>query len=413
MAETDWPLIPREHYLEKIRAAKDSPFIKVLSGLRRCGKSTLLEMYRKELLDSDISPDNILAINFEFEDNWVPKDHSALTDYVCSRLTMGKGTYLFFDEIQNVDGWESSVRYFYDKGCDIYITGSNSKMLSSELSTKLSGRSIQIQVAPLTFSEYIRFRKDNGSDADKLFNDFITHGGLPAVALAEDRVTSKLIPEIISGVFSTVFLKDVMERHDIRNPASLRNLIRFIMRNIGDRTSSRKASNYMTSSGTKISHVTVDEYLDYLDEAYLALRSRRIDSKTSEYLMTSDKFYAQDLGIRNHIAPYRSEDIDGILENIVFNELIYRYGGVCTCSVGDLEIDFLADPRGKPRYFQVSMSVSDPSTLERELRPLRAVPDNYPKTLIVYERYPLNDIEGIRIVRLLDWLLESEAENQY
>jgi len=408
MTDTDWPSIPREHYLEKIRASKDAPFIKTIVGLRRSGKSKLMEMFSEELIASGVDEKHILVINFELEDPQIPKDRESLNEYVSTKVEPGKGTYLFFDEIQNVDGWESSVRSLYDKGCDIYITGSNSKLLSSELSTKLSGRAIEIRIAPLVFSEYMIFRKDSGLDRDRLFNDYIFHGGLPAVALSEDDRSSALIPEMIAGVYNTVFLKDVVERHSIRNPASLSNLMRFVMRNIGDRTSSRKASNYMTSAGTKISHVTVDEYLGYLDEAYLALRSRRIDSKTSEYLSTSDKFYAQDLGIRNHIAPYRPEDIDGLLENIVYNELIYRYREVCICSVDDLEVDFLADPKGWPKYFQVCTSLADPQTLEREIRPLRELKNSYPKTIIIYEKYPLDEIEGIRVVNIMDWLLEDE-----
>ena len=406
MVEDVWPLIPREHYLEQIRASKDTPFIKVVKGLRRCGKSSLLELFRRELIVSGVDPGRMISINFEYDDPDIPKEHSALTKYVQDRVEMGKGTYLFFDEIQNVDGWEHSVRTFYDLGCDVYITGSNSKMLSSELSTKLSGRSLDIEVAPLVFSEYVLFRKDGGLDKSRLFDDYIRHGGLPAVALSEDYRSAALIPQMISGIYNTVFVKDVVERHDIRNVSALSNLMRFLMRNIGDRTSSRKAANYMTSAGTKISHVTVDEYLGYIDEAYLALRSRRMDHKTQEYLMTSDKFYAQDLGIRNHIAPYRQDNIDGLLENVVYNELVYRYGEVCTCSVGDMEVDFIVDPLGDPEYFQVTMNLSDPKTLEREIRPLRELDNNYPKTIIVYDRYPLDDIDGVRIVNLMDWLLE-------
>ncbi len=407
MGNSSWPLIPREHYLEKIRASRDSPFIKVITGIRRCGKSTLIELFRQELVASGVGEDRILYLNFELFDPDIPTNADALNEYVTSKVPMGSGTYLLFDEIQDIEGWEGPVRSFYDKGYDIYITGSNSNMLSSELSTKLSGRSIEITVSPLVFSEYLLFRKDSGLDAQGLFQDYIMDGGLPAVALSEDSSSAKLIPEIIEGVYSTVFLKDVVQRHGIRNPVSLENLMRFVMRNIGDRTSARKAANYITSAGTKTSHVTVDEYLDYLDEAYLALRARRIDSKTSEYLVTSDKFYAQDLGIRNHVAPYRQDDIDGILENIVFNELRYRYPEVCICSVDGLEVDFLADPKGSPCYFQVCDSIKDPATLEREVRPFRELDDNYPKTIITYNRYLFDNVDGIRVVSIIDWLLEE------
>jgi hypothetical protein len=203
-----------------------------------------------------------------------------------------------------------------------------------------------------------------------------------------------------------VYVKDVIEKHQIRNPAGLSNLIRFLMRNIGGRTSSRKASNVITGSGIRLSHNAIEEYLEYIEEALIALRSKRMDIKTLEYLTTQDKFYAQDLGIRNHLSTFREDDIDGILENIVYNELIYRYGNACVCAVGKYEVDFMVNPLEKPSYFQVCMNIGDETTRERELRPLRALSDNYPKTVITYDRFILDDIDGIRIVPILDWLTE-------
>lgn len=406
MEEHNWPLHPRKQYMDQLRALKDAPFIKAITGLRRTGKSTLMDMFRSELMASNIDPKDIFYINLEEDDENTPRDHRALTDLVRSNIEVGKGKYLFFDEIQNVDGWESSIRTFYDHGADIYITGSNSKMLSSQLSTKLSGRAVEISVAPLVFSEYLEFRKDSSHSDERLFSDYIRYGGLPAITISMDRQPARIISEMISGIYNTVYVKDVVERHQIRNPVGLSNLIRFLMRNIGDRTSSRKISNVIMSSGIKLSHNAIEEYLEYIEEAFIALRAKRMDIKTLEYLKTQDKFYAQDLGVRNYLSTFREDDMDGILENVVYNELIYRYGDVCVCSVGRYEVDFMVDPLHRPSYFQVCMDIKDESTRERELRPLRAISDNYPKTVITYDRFMLDDVDGIRIVNIIDWLKE-------
>lgn len=400
----DWPLFPREHYIQELRDAKDSPFVKIITGLRRSGKSTVMGMFMKELINSGIPEKDIFYLDAEDHD---PMDYREMADIVESHISPGKGKYLFFDEIQNVEHWETAIRMFYNKGADIYITGSNSKMLSSELSTKLSGRSVEIRVAPLVFSEYIQFRKDSGKTEEELFGEFIRYGGLPAVAVSMDRQPRRMVSEIIAGTYSTVYVKDIIERHEIRNPAGLSNLIRFLMRNVGDRTSSRKAANYMTSKGVKISHNAIEEYLDYVEEAFIALRAKRMVQKTQEYLTTQDKFYAQDLGIRNHLNALREDDIDGILENVVYNELMYRYGDVCICSVGRYEVDFVTDPMGRPSYYQVCTSINDESTRNRELRPLRMIEDNYPKTIITYDRFILGDIDGIKVINLMDWLKEG------
>lgn len=404
MQVNDWPLFPRPHYMRQLRDAKDSPFIKIITGLRRSGKSTVMRMFRDELISSGVPEGDTFYLDTEDND---PMDYDDLKDIVESHIVPGRGKYLFFDEIQNVECWETAIRMFYNKGADIYITGSNSKMLSSELSTKLSGRSLEIKMAPLVFSEYREFRKDSGKTDDELFSDFIRYGGLPAVALSMDRQPKRMISEIIAGTYSTVYVKDIIERHEIRNPAGLSNLIRFLMRNVGDRTSSRKAANYMTSNGVKISHNAIEEYLDYVVEAFLALRSKRMDHKTQEYLVTQDKFYAQDLGIKNHLNAMREDDIDGVLENVVYNELVYRYGDVSVCSVGRYEVDFVADPMGKPSYFQVCTSINDEPTRNREMRPLKMIQDNYPKTIITYERFILDDIDGVKVVALMDWLKEG------
>ena len=226
------------------------------------------------------------------------------------------------------------------------------------------------------------------------------------MALLEDTMPG-LVPDMLMGIYNTVYTKDVSERNSIRNNELVSNVCRFVMKNIGDRTSVRSVSNYLTSKGSKTRPETVDSYISMLEKALLIGRAKRMDLKTKEYLRTSEKFYAADLGLRNIIVPYSETDLDGMLENIVFNELIFRYGRASVCSVGDLEIDFVANSEGTPSYYQVCMNIGDKSTRDRELRPLRSVNDNYPKTIVTYDRFPMDDIDGIRIVSLKDWLMEE------
>lgn len=398
-------IIPREHYLEKLRGLRGFPIIKGITGIRRCGKSTLMAEFIGELKASGIPEDRILYINLDDESSGIETWRNLL-DYVAGMVGDPKGSYLFLDEIQNIPEWERAVSTLFINEADIYITGSNSQMLSTELSTKLSGRCVEIRMQPLVFREYLQFRKDSGKDAAALLDDYIRRGGFPTAALLED-VLPELVPDMLMGIYNTVYTKDVSERNSIRNNELASNVCRFIMKNIGDRTSIRSVSNYLTSKGTKTRPETVDSYISMLEKALLIGRARRMDLKTKEYLRTSEKFYAADLGLRNVIVPYTEADLDGIMENIVFNELIFRYGRASVCSIGDLEIDFIADSEGVLSYYQVCMNICDESTRERELKPLRSVRDNYPKTIITYDRFPLNDIDGIKVVPLSEWLTED------
>lgn len=395
--------IPREHYMSLIRSARDAPFIKILTGIRRCGKSTLMDMFIDELKDSGVAEDRIFHVNLDDEGSGIGS-YMDLINAVESRIPDIGGAYLFFDEIQNVPEWERAVSTFYVRKADIYITGSNSDMLSSELSTKLSGRTIEIRIQPLMFSEYTDFRQSD--DIDSLLDDYIRYGGFPAVALAMDRMPSQAM-DLLDGIYNTVFNKDVTGRHSIRGNAMISHLSVFLMKNIGDRTSVRGAASYMTSKGIKTQPQTVDDYIGFLEDALLFSRAQRLDSKTKDYLRTSDKFYVADLGMRNSQVPFHLNDLDGILENIVFNELRYRYGSVAVYGIDQLEVDFVSDPIRSPKYWQVSLNIGDANTRERELRSLKAIPDNYPKTIITYDRFPMTDIDGIRVVQLKDWLMEN------
>lgn len=402
MRESTSTIIPRETYLSKLRAARGLDVIKGLTGIRRCGKSTLLLAFMDELKAEGVPEDRMLYVNLEESDLGI-RTCDDILDLVSKNLSSIPGSYVFLDEVQTIPNWEIAVSTLFIKKADIYVTGSNSQMLSSELSTRLSGRCLEIRVRPLTFSEYVKFRNP-GKSRDDLFAEYIRRGGFPAVARMEDTIPD-LTNDMLSGIYNTVYTKDVTDRHSIRNTSAISNLCRFLMKNIGDRTSVRSATNYLSSSGLKVRPETIDSYISMLEGAMLFERAKRKDSKSKDYLRTNDKFYATDIGLRNIMIPYSETDLDGILENIVFNELSVRYGTASTCSVGQYEVDFVTGPINAIMYWQVCLSLADPETLKRELRPLRAIDDNFPKTIITLDKYPADNIDGIRIVRITDWLL--------
>lgn len=389
--------------MSRIRRSAGSDLIKVLTGIRRCGKSTLMRMYIDELRAAGVPDERIFYVNLDDEGSGI-RTFRDLIEAVESHVGEVNGSHIFLDEVQNIPEWERAVSTFHVRGADVLITGSNSDMLSSQLATKLSGRCLEIRIRPLAFSEYVMFREPE--DRSRLLEDYLRYGGFPTVAFAMDRMPSQTM-DVLDGIYNTVFNKDVTGRHEIRGSMTINHLSDYLMKNIGDRTSVRGAADYMTSKGIRTQPQTVDQYIGFLEEALLFSRAKRLDSKAKEYLRTADKFYATDLGIRHCRVPYSLNDLDGIMENVVYNELAYRYGEVAVCSVGQYEVDFIADPMGSPSYYQVSVSITDPATRERELRPLRAIGDNYPKTVITYDRLPVNDIDGIRVVSLLDWLLEG------
>lgn len=398
-------VIIRERYLDMLRAGEGTPFVKVLTGIRRCGKSTLMRMFVDDLVSRGVDAGSIICMDFDLDPDSVPAGPSDLLARIRESLVPGPGTYVFLDEVQNVKGWETAVLSLYTAGADVYITGSNSEMLSSDIATRLSGRCIEIRVRPLVFSEYVLFRESSGKSVDHLLDEFLSDGGMPAVASSEDSPAKRLIPQMLEGMFATVYSTDIIDREGIRNPAMLHNIIRFLMRNIGNRTSSRRIANYLSSKGQRIAVSTVEEYLRRIESAFLLTRSERVDPSTMECLSTTDKFYASDLGMRNAVIREQPGDRAMMIENIVFNELLFRYGSAATADVNGNEVDFVAGKGDAREYFQVCVSLADGETLERELRSLRAIKDSYPKTVITYERHPATDIDGIRVVRLADWLL--------
>ncbi len=398
-------LVPRPVYQSLLMRSVQSPTIKVIVGMRRTGKSKLLKLLIKDLIESGTSADRIYYRKFDEELDDERPDLRGLIDDVKSKVQVGDGTFILLDEMQDIEGWERAVESFYDSGANVFITGSNANMLSSQLATKLSGRYIEIQVYPLTFREFVEFRRSRGdqSDEDVLIRRFQESGSLPAVALMDDDDTD-LIDMMLSGTFDTVFVKDVIQRNEIRNPAKIVNLNRYMMRSIGDRVSVRSAAGYLTSTSSPTNPETVDGYLSMLESALLFYRSKRMDSKTKEYLRTTDKFYCTDIGIRNRTVPVRTDDIDGIMENIVFMELKKKYGDVATYDVNGKEVDFVVWTPKYKAYYQVCSDASSANTFKRELAPLRAIDDNYPKFLLCKGKPMIDDAEGIRIVDYDEWV---------
>jgi len=398
-------LVPRLIYQELLMKARSSPMVKILVGMRRTGKSILLKLFMEDLVSSGTDPSRIYYRKFDDELEEERPDLRGLIDDVRAKVKVAEGSFILLDEMQDIDGWERAVESFYDAGAEVYITGSNANMLSSELATKLSGRFVEINVYPLTFAEFAAFRRSrgDGSDDAALLRRFQSTGSLPAVALM-DQEDSDLIDMMLSGMFNTVFVKDVVQRNEIRNAVKISNLNRFMMRNIGDRVSIRSAAGYLNSTSSKTAPETVDSYISMLESAMIFYRAKRMDSETKDYLRTSEKFYCTDIGMRNSIVPPRPDDIDGIMENIVFMELKKMYGSVCTYDVDGKEVDFAVwTPRYKA-YYQVCSDISSANTQKRELAPLKAIDDNYPKYVICKGECIYEEVDGIRIVDYDEWV---------
>ena len=400
-------MIKRELYLKKIKKFQDMPLIKVITGMRRAGKSTLLNLLAEELKEQGIKDEQIIRINFEAMEFDAIRDYRQLYAYIKERLLTGS-MYLLLDEIQQVASWERAINsLFMEGGVDIYITGSNAKMLSSDLSTLLAGRYVEIQVFPLSFREYLLFLpqevRENKSEA---FENYMKYGGLPLIpSLPQENDTMEMF---LAGIYNTVLMKDVIQRNAVRDPALLENIVRFLADNVGNPVSSSKVAGYLTSQGRKTAAATVDNYLQMLTKAYIFYRTQRYDIKGKMYLKTQEKYYIVDNGLRNALLDFKQGDYGHVLENIVYLELLRRGYHVAIGKVGTLEVDFVASKAERKVYYQVSASVLDDGTRERELKPLRVIPDAYEKILLTMDRTHIRDFEGIRNVNIVDWLLGEE-----
>ncbi len=402
----------RDLYLNKLVNWKDKKVIKVITGVRRCGKSSLLMLFKAHLEKSGIVKNNIVFINFESMAYADISDYKELYKSIVEKITDPTSkTYILLDELQLVDGWERCVNGLtVDYDVDIYLTGSNSYMLSSELATLLSGRYVDIKMLPLSFREYLDFSEiepdANRSVIDHRFDRFFRHGGLPAVALYDDN--EDITNELLMGIYNTVVMKDIIQRNSVRDPSLLDNLIRFIAANVGNVVSTKKISDYLTSAGRKTTSDTIDNYLRMVENSFVAYKVNRYDMKGKLFLKTFEKYYLVDTGIRYLLAGAKNIDEGHVLENIVYLELLRRGYQVAIGKIGELEVDFVATKNMEKLYIQVSWTISDEGTREREVKPLMAIRDNYPKLIITRDKVAFNDIEGILVINIVDFLLEDK-----
>lgn len=392
-------MVKRQQYLEKLKKLKDLQIIKVVTGFRRCGKSTLLTQFQEYLKECGVESAQIISINFEKLEFEHLLNYKALYDYVIEKLHPEKHTYIFLDEVQLVEDYQKAVdSLFVRDKVDLYITGSNARMLSGELATLLSGRYVEIEMLPLSFAEYYELV---GGDKRDAWKRYFTNGGLPYTAYINDE---EILHDYLLGIYNTVLLKDVVERKKIQDIPLLRSVVKFLFDNIGNIVSSKKISDSLVSYGRKTTSVTVENYIESLSEAYVVYKAERYDIKGKQHLKSLEKYYAVDMGLRKLLLGKKNTDIGHILENIVYFELVRRGFEVSIGKVDDLEIDFIAEKDGDKEYYQVSASVLDPNTFEREIEPLRRVHDNYPKYIVTMDEITSNN-EGIKQINVIDFLL--------
>lgn len=399
----------RPIYLQKLIDFKDKDVIKVITGIRRCGKSSLLELFYEYLLKNGINPDNIIKINFE-SIQYSEMTYKDLYSYVQEQTGKISGKlYLLLDEIQKIDSWELAINSFrVDFDVDIYITGSNAYLLSSQLATYLSGRYIEIKMKPLSFKEFLEFYDfDNNLTLEQKFDLYLKYGGMPG--LVPLKFNTQMINQVLEGIFSTVIIKDVIEQAKVRDQSLLRKIIKFLADNIGNNTSVNKIKNTLISNNSitpQTKSDTIDNYILFLENAYIFYNIQRYDIKGKEYLKTQGKYYIVDIGLRNYILGFRDMDRGHVLENIVFLELLSRGYNVSIGKLGNNEIDFIASTPENKIYIQVCETIKDNNTRAREIKPLLSIKDNYEKLILTTDTLFTNtDKDGIKNINIIDWLL--------
>jgi predicted AAA+ superfamily ATPase len=396
--------VERKGYLKKLESFRDNTqFVKVIMGVRRCGKSTLLDQYIERLRSSGVEDREILHMNLESSDYDSMKDYRDLNAYLGERVPKKGRFYVFIDEVQRIEGWERSVNaLMVDSEADIYITGSNAHILSTDLSTFLTGRYVSIDMLPLSFAEYLELRGDNKRER-AVFSDFLRYGGFPAVDPSAGPIA---LTSTLRDLHNSIMYEDIVSRGNIRNTEDLERIVQYLMFNIGNIISAKKISEELGG----ISRETVDRYIGLLREACLIYRSDRFDLRSAA-LRPTPKYYSVDQGLRNMSVGFRDQDLGRVLENVVYLELVRRGYNVQVGTWGSKEVDFVADlpMRGK-EYFQVCLGYSDEETRKRELAPLRAIKDNFPKTLILLNGWTDSATEdGIMVKDAVDWLLGRDG----
>ena len=395
-------MIERKEYFEKLIGYKDKKLIKVITGVRRCGKSTLLKMFQEYLCESGVQKNQIISVNFEDYEYDELKDPRVLHQYIIDRLLTDRMVYIFLDEIQNVNDFQKVVDSLFIKdNVDVYLTGSNAYMLSGELATLLSGRYVKIEMLPLSFFEFVK-ASGRADYLDEEYQDYLVTSSFPyALNLNKDK---RQIKEYLTGIYDSILVKDVIARRKISDVMMLESVIRFLMDNIGSQLSTKKISDTMTSGGRSINVRTVESYVSALMDSYIVYQAKRYDIRGRQYLKTLEKYYIVDIGLRNVLLGNPGKDIGHVLENIVYLELIRRGYDVYIGKVDDIVVDFVVKDENGTKYIQVAASVRDETTLARELRPLQKINDHYPKIIMTLDKDPIADYEGIRRINALDYL---------
>ena len=396
--------VKRPRFTHWLDQWKDRDVIKVVTGIRRCGKTTLFELFRETLKSQGVADEQIVSINFEDPDVGEFSTFREAWTAIRQKMPQTRRAYLFLDEVQLVPDFERLVDGLYaKKDADIYITGSNAKFLSGELATFLTGRYVEIQMQPLSFSEYRSvFPKQDVRD---VFRQYLRFGGFPFAALLpmEPHVQS----DYLSGILNTILYKDIFARKGIRDEALLRRLVRFVFDNVGNLLSINRIVGMLKAEGLSLQTATLDTYMESLCESFLVYRASRYDIKGRQYLKTNAKYYVADPGLRRVLLGDKGGDFGHLIENIVYLELLRRYRDVSVGALGNGDVDFVALENGLPCYFQVALSVRDESVLKRELTPFRSIRDQYPKTLLTLDDDPPLDYDGIRQMNIMDFLLDA------
>lgn len=407
-------MVKRKEYLNKLIEWKDGQVIKVVTGIRRCGKSTLLLQYQDYLREIGVLDEQIISLNFEELENEDLLDYKVLYSYIKEKLCKDKMTYIFLDEIQNVSSFEKAIDSLYVKdNTDVYITGSNSYLLSGELATLLTGRYVEISMLPLSFAEY---KELSNESEENDFSEYMRYGGMPYVASMSK--TEEKVNTYIEGIYNTVVVKDIEDRQKrretdpdkrkINDIALLKTIAKYLSSVVGSPVSVKSVTDYLTSNGRRVSPNTVDDYMDALAESYIFYPAERFDIVGKEILKSNKKWYIVDLGLRNHILPRKNYDLGFSIENIVYFELLRRGYKVNIGKYANSEVDFVTQKNGVLTYYQVTADMTNQSTFEREMTPLKNIKDNYEKIVLTLDKFSVGNYEGIKVINLIDWLLEKD-----
>lgn len=398
-------MIERKAYLDVLRRWRDKRVIKVITGIRRCGKSTLMELFQDELRQDGVPDKRIIAVNLEDYGNIELRDPMKLHTHIITQASVTEKTYVFLDEIQNVADFPPMIdSLFLRKNLDLYLTGSNAYMLSGELATHLSGRYVTIDMLPLSFAEYVQWT-GNRNDLSRKYRDYLESSSFPYVTeLNGDR---RAIEEYLSGIYHTVVLKDVIGRLKIAEPMMLESILRFVYSSTGSPISTKKIADTLTSEGRKLDVRTVEKYLSAFLNSYIVYQAKRFDIRGKQHLKTLEKYYAVDIGLRFFLLGRAHADTGHLLENVIYLELLRRGYNVFVGKMDNLEVDFVAVNQKGTIYIQAAATVRDENTLQRELYPLQRINDNYPKLILTLDDDPDTDYNGIRRINALEWLIVS------